>query len=348
MTATLEFVTTDETTTRRQYAADGNTIYQRLLALGHTREDIDAAVAEGHRKHGNRKIYLTSATQDGSDDPLVGVTYTGDYRAEEERGLGLICDRLADPDRDQSTIASIVEHNDHLYFVIEAESYHWRALDDMIDRIESAEQRASDGPYYPEYFQDQSKSVAAMRAELKGLVTPLPRTRKELLDAIRVHVRGLPEREAIGEFHRGDWLIMAPADDLMTDALALLFDATTTNDLRFGGSSNPFSRAVSFYDDRDLTPETVEQARAAQHWHDTQMAAIADVEARLMDKGTLYAITPGRLAPGDRPMGDYWFINYYPKVNKAADPRYGVSGWMTRDELLHGLATDWADFTRDR
>ncbi|MFS0885281.1 hypothetical protein [Aeromicrobium sp. 179-A 4D2 NHS] len=348
MTATLDFVTTDETTNRRDYAAGGNTVYQRLLALGHTREDIDAAAAEGERKRANRKIYLTVNKQNGTDEPVIGVTYTGDYRAEEEWGLAAISEKFNGSTVNQSDIVSVVTYGAHPYFVIEAKKA-WDFLDTLADRVDTAASRAiSEAEWYDGYFRDYRKSVADLRAELKGIVTPLPRKRADLLTALRVHVHGLPERVSVGEFHRGDFLVMAPADRLLTDALALLFEATETNNLRFGGSSNPFSRAVSFFDDRDLTPETVESIRASQHYNDTQMNFIADVKDQLEAKGRLYAMSPGRLAPGDRPMGDYWFINYYPTVNKAADTRYGVSGWMSRDELLHGLATDWADFMRDR
>lgn len=342
MTATtFEFVAADEQATRREYADGGNTVYARLIALGHTREAIDAAAAEGERKRGNRAIYLTVNDQDGTDEPVVGVTYTGDYRAEEEWGLAAISEKFNDPTVNQSDIVNVVTYGAHPYFIIEAKK-PWDGLDSLADRVRTAAARAfSEAEWYDGYFRDYRKSVAELRAELKGIVTPLPRKRADLLAALRVHVHGLPERVSVGEFHYGDLLVMAPADRLLTDALALLFEATETNNLRFGGSSNPFSRAVSFFDERDLTPETVNVIREAQHYHDTQMAAIADVKEQLEAKGRLYAIKPGRLNPRDKGHGHYWYINYYPTVNKSANPERGISGWLSREELVNGLATDW-------
>lgn len=343
MTVTLDFVTNDEATTRREHRENGRTVYARLLARGYTREQIEKAIedADGYM----RRIYLTGHEQPGSDEIVIGVQYTGDFRAEEEWGLAAIAKMLNNPNVDQTDVTGVFTYEDRPYFVIAGERTYG-GIDAIAQNIIEAHERALTPRLYDDYFADERKSVAELRAELKGIVTPLPRKRADLLSAYRTHLRGIPARQSVGEFHHGDWLVMAPEGDLLTDALALIFEATEANSLRFGGSKNPFSRAAMFYDERDLTPETINVIREAQHYHDTQMEAIADVKAQLKAKGSLYAIRPERSSRNSDTVRDCFLINYYPRYSKAVKPNEGVWGWFTREELLNGLETDWEGYER--
>lgn len=315
--------------TLRAMRQTAGTVYHQLLEQGFTPEDIQAA--EDSRP-GTRHIGLAVAYQDGSDVPMVGVSYGGDFRSEEETGLPQIHVGLKAEEHKQRVFTGEVDG--HWYLGIHADRglRHWRGQVDIDDRAATALRRAADEAQWKSGYRDGLLTVAELRTEIReaGVTGPLPRKKDELRAIHREKVRGGPAFIDVGEFHYGDTLILLPFTPVLTATLRILSESG--KHLRMGGSSTPFGRGASLYDDRDLTGDNVEAARANEDYVRRMNKKAEPVRRALRTGGNLYAISPGRRKNGE----DYFWLNYSPRGHRQ------VFGWFTLKQLLEKHATgDW-------
>jgi len=316
-----------EVTARR--ARRPSTVYQQLLAQGFTPDDI---AAEVEVTVGIRRIALLAARQDGTDEPMLGVAYGGDFRSEEEAGIPQIGRSLRELLHDDHLFTGEVEG--HWYLGIHADSGAWREGENVPARATEALRRAreeqQDAP-----SRDRWLRVADLRKNLRdvGVTGPLPRTKDELLALHAEHVHGRWDIASVGEFHHGDTLILLPGRPVITAVLRILAAAGTH--LRMTGpTSGPFRDGAVLIDERDWTAEHVEKIRAAAARRERLDAEAEPVRKLLRKNGRLWS-----LRAGDTMDRAYW-LNYSPRNARQ------VSGWFSLDELeRRAREEDW-DFAR--
>ncbi|TXH09303.1 MAG: hypothetical protein E6R04_08570 [Spirochaetes bacterium] len=136
--------------------------------------------------------------------------------------------------------------------------------------------------------------------------------------------------KSVGEFHDGKVLVILPdADDTLAHAVLthLFTDTSADGALRYGGTSNPFSRASVFYDERDLSVETMDAIRADEKFTADAMKSVAKVNARLSKGKYLYFLGNPRF-DSKKDAAVFW-------LNSSFDHHYGASsfGWFTLEEL---------------
>lgn len=312
------------------------TLYQHLLSKGFTTEDIEHAF---ETRNSLRTVSLSYFKEDKGDEPVVGVTYSGDYRFEEESGLQELSTRLHSDEEQSEFIYKTRSNNEHDAYVFIAEVFNARCFDlDTERRVRQAEHRYL-SPHNLVPRQVWGMRVKEMRAELKKHgVSPLPTTRNDAEKAYVIHVLGQDwvEYENIGEFHDGGALVIMVGDAILREALDYLIENSVQhNTVEMGASNNPFSRGVLLYDKRDLLDKTHERIAAEQAYYDYHMSRADDAIKALRATGFLHAISPSHLkSVVHRPElgeGDYYFINYISRDHKQ------VFGWFTLDEL-YGVA----------
>lgn len=308
------------------------TVYRQLLAQGFTPASIEA---EAEDFVDTRRIAIVMVAQDGSDDPVIGVQYGGDFRAEEEWGIPEISKALRDGDWKRRLFTGNVEG--HFYLGLHADQgvNHWRGQEHIDTRTAEALRRARLEAEWKAKSVTRGKTAQQLRTGLRdaGVEGPLPRTKVELEDMYRRIVGKVPERVSVGEFHYGDTLIMLPAAPVLEATLRILADAG--KHLRMGGSSSPFDRGAVLFDDRDLTGETVEAMRAREDYLRRMNRKAEPIRKALAEKGFVYALTPGRRENGE----DLFFLNYSPHDRRFKQQ----SGWFTLAQLSELHANDgWA------
>ena len=304
------------------------TLYHQLLAQGFTALDI-AAEAEGGDRVGTRRIGLILASQEGSTVPVVGVSYGGDYRTEEEVGIPQIAKALNEGDHKDRVVTGTVKGC--WYLGIHADGgRQWNSSEAIVGRADEAWRR-SQSEAARSTWRDEELKAAELREALKDKgISPLPRRKDELLVLYREHVRPTPAFISVGEFSYGDTLIMLPATPVLEAALRILSDAG--KHLRMGGSSSPFGRGAALFDDRDLTGETIEARRAREDYVRLMKKKAAPVWKVLEAKGHVFAISPRHRKDGE----DWFWLNYSPRGHRQ------VFGLFTLKQLLERHATgDW-------
>lgn len=302
------------------------TVYHQLLAQGFTHEEI---MAEEDSSPGTRRIGLSLAQQDGSDVPVVGVSYGGDFRSEEERGIPEIARALKDGGHKDRLFTG--EAGDVWYLGLHADRglSTWQPEERLRECVETALRRSREEAR-DEHWRDRWLKVAELRDLIRaaGVDGPLPRTKAALQDIVATKVRKQHLLSNVGEFHHGDTLILIPARPVITATLRIL--AESGKHLRMGGSSSPFGRGASLYDERDLTGVTIESARAhADYAHRLNRKAEPTRKA-LRKKGMLFFLGN----PTRRDGRDIFWLNYSPNGHKQ------VFGWFTLTELNDKLASD--------
>ncbi|SDH33623.1 hypothetical protein [Microbacterium sp. 77mftsu3.1] len=314
--------------TLRDLRQGAGTVYHQLLALGFTPEDI---AAEHDQYAHNRRISLSLAGQEGSDLPLVGVSYGGDFRAEEEWGIPEIAKALRAEEQDRVFSGE----RDGVWFLgLRADRGIRRWQPDERDyRVIETALRRSREEARDEHWRDRFLKVAELRQGLRdaGVTGPLPRTKVELQALFAERVREQHPLSNIGEFHNGDVLIMVPARPVITAVLRIL--AGSGKHLRMGGSASPFDRGATIYDERDLTNETVEASLTHAAYARKQNRKAEPIRKALAAKGYLFALS----SPNRRDGVDRFWLNYSPHGHKQ------VSGWFTLVELQERVASgDWS------
>lgn len=317
-----KFTSKPERTLRAMRQGAG-TLYHQLLAQGFTADDIDA---EENSFPGTRNIGLAIAAQHGSDIPLIGVAYGGDFRSEEEVGIPQIHRALAAEDHKDRVITG--EVNGHWYLGIHADKGlgSWRGEERTDEHAATALRRAADTAQWNAERRLRHITVPELRTELRaaGVTGTLPRKKDDLRALHRVHVLGGDAYVSVGEFHHGDTLILLPFTPVLTAALRILSESG--KHLRMGGSATPFGRGATLYDDRDLTGETVEAARANADYVRRMNQKAEPVRKALRTGGHLFALSPRNREDGE----DYFHLNYSPRGHKQAFGRFTLTELLRR------------------
>lgn len=306
-----------------------NTLYKHLLDSGFSGEEIEKRFSEDTSM---RQVSLSYFKEDSEDDPVVGISYSGDFRYEEEAGLSTLGQRFASKEKQKTYVFKREVDGQPVYVFTASEA---RYEDDaLMRRIGEALERHRN-PYNAIPWRVYQKSVKALRAELKEKgVSPLPTKRA---DAEREYVKHVLGQDVVtyanvGEFHYGDYLVVVVGDEVLRAALDYLVDVSVPkNALTLGSSTNPFSRGVLIFDERDLLPKTIQRQKDEEAYYKKRMKAADSAVAALKENGYLYAIKPAHLVSvvyrDDLGEGDYYYVNYSPRGGKQ------VFGWFTLAEL---------------
>lgn len=323
--------TTDSERRLRAMRQTAGTVYRQLLSQGFTDEGI---AAEENSRPGTRRIGLAVVGQEGAVDPLIGVTYGGDFRAEEERGVREIAVALSRGEYADRVVTGDIDG--HWFMALHAD----RGLDHGPDASERLHQRAEEAlarsrdEARGEWWRDRWLKVAEIRELIRasGFTGVLPRTKQDLQDILATEVRGAHAFANVGEFHLGDTLILLPTRPVITAALRIL--ASDPAHLRVSGPGSPFGRGITLYDERDLTGETVERARVLDDYARRQDRKAEPTREALRREGILLAL--GR--PARRDGRDVFLLNFSPRQGPQ------VHGWFTLSEIHEKLRTgEWAD-----
>lgn len=109
-----------------------DTLYRKLLAAGFSDEDIRASHTDNIR---TRAYGVVVMDQPDGSDPIIGVGYGGDYRCEEERGQGLISERLAAEKSVQTHVVNPIKKITAFALEAEVERYLWRPFEEALDSV---------------------------------------------------------------------------------------------------------------------------------------------------------------------------------------------------------------------
>lgn len=332
---------------KRDERQGSNTIIQQLYRDGITEEDLQRVM---DLKLNNRESGIgTLSSKDDDSDPVVGVTYTGDYRAEEEWGLKHIKENL-----EKGTLAKdnvvFMEKNGRGYLAIKGDQpYLFKETGPAaLKKADERFTRYSSGDDWKEEIRLSKKSLIELKQMLKGKVKPLPTTKDKLINAaINLNRPKNYIKHPQGEFHDGTALAIVSDNPAMIATMKHIKEAHDDGALRLGESANPFSRGVLFYDERDISRKNKigivkdEEAKKASEEY------IAEVEEKLKEKGRLYAASPN----ADRDTKDIrdseYFLNYYPNKRDFKDvPANGVYGWFKKEDLQKIAGGDLTPFTK--
>lgn len=321
--------------------------------LGVTADTIEATL-DFDRPNSREFGPAWTTSEDGW--PIVGVSYVTDYRAEEEYGCGDLRRALCGdsprrfqmlPDRvdhiglfaDVNAIALSVHPLEHTAptwgdpIGREGDSYaaHWTRSLPHVQRVPDAD-----------HLRWRYK-MPELRARAKALgITPLPRRKDELLDAIVTHPDLGAEQPNLwpGWFHQGTALILRADNGPAATIISALRDAARAGTLAIGNASGPFSTGLFISDGADIGPAQQARIDADWDWHDARMAELAPVAAQLKAEGYGYYFL-------GRPRRDGWTtaagvesteVRYWlngHSVRLEDGTRTQPYGWYTLDELAN-------------
>jgi len=326
----------------RDARQENGTLYHELRSEGITDELLEERFAEESNTRMSTVGYTMS---EDAQAKAVGLTYGGDYKAEEEWGMAAITKALANgeygPDdvlvytKGDSTVLAIRGERTRAWTPdTETNTYLKRSEAEALSRYDS---------YTPYELWDtkmtvQNKSVADLRAELKGKVTPMPKTKPELIDAVvKLRVNKEFRTPAIGEFQTGAALVIVTKDPLEAKLMAKLKESHDGGNLRVGSTQNPFGRSALFYDDRDLTRSHKAELIRQEEANKAATAYIAETKERLNAVGNVYAVST-RVDPNLADVRDstYW-LNLSPRGRKQ------IFGMFTKDQLERIAGGDFSD-----
>lgn len=315
---------------RTEHLEAGRTVFRTLLSKGFTETQIAAAV---EREVAMQEIGLGYlAKTDNDEDPAIGITYCGDYKHEEERGSELISKALQNFSNQKRLVAIDVEQGVATVSI----SYSPVVRDDASYQRTRLTARLRHRSPYNSTFHLRHLKVADLRTALKAAkVSPLPRKRDSLELSYLENVEGkaVQKSVSVGEFQRGNVLVIVTDEPILVTALEALAVAAEGNALALGSSANPFSNGILFYDVRDVANTLVEKTRLAEEWTASKMNLAGDAIEKLEDAGTLYAIHPSEFTgtvvgrPHSGNGGVFYFINYSPRRGDQ------LHGWMTIEDL---------------
>lgn len=297
-------------------------------------------------------------TEDG-EDRVVGVSYGGDYKAEEEWGLSHIRKALANGDFEKDDVAYL-EKNGKGVLVIRGEDFGFSPESEYAQRsVATAMKRFDDYVPYDEQkvlWQTErkygDKKVAELRSMFKGKINPLPTKRDDLMKAITVYETNPPTdtvKVPQGEFQNGKVLSIVSDNKAMMATMRKAKEAHDAGTLRMGNSRNPFARGVVFYDDRDVSRDS--KVRQVKIEEGTKLASenIKESWDKLKRNGSAFAVSP-HVDEDLQDINDakYW-VNYYPnKVPEGTKLEGGrsVFGYFKKTDIDAMANGDFSEVTR--
>lgn len=314
-----------------------------LERLGITSEDIEAL--EKAHLGGPTQLRAGFILDVPGGQPIAGLVYQTDYKAEEEYGVGELRKAItsADPRRfvmTDTAIDNIAVFDDVNGMVLSTR----RLLVQTMKWGDPLNGEASN-PWYTRYAERWNERVGRTRAlcdvadpwmkmdKLRAVardlgISPLPRRKNDLVAAIHNHPRVTEKTPDVWPawFANGKELVLrADGDTMCARIMRKLIDAVTCGTLAIGNASGPFSTGLFFYDARDETPELVEEREARFDWHDARMAELEPVAEALKADGIRW------FALG-RPTEINGQIKYW--LNGSSTHKYPQPyGWYTLQEL---------------
>lgn len=298
-----------------------------------------------------REIGITTIITDEVD--VMGLTYTADFRAEEERGSVLLRAAFAAasaPGTLQHDLAQLegTAHGkytqdqlievgtDHLALIIEPK-YHYhdqqiaRARRYLLEETPRVRTNTSRWEY-------ERKTVPELREMARRQQVAIP-SRAKKAEIITTLAAAAPvDRPTIypAWLHHGDMLVLPRGtDDEFGQIVDKLIDAAHAGTLVVGGMGPAvFTSGLTLLDERDLDQASKQRVIDAKIWHLGRMAELAPVEAELTERGHRFMFLGN---PDDRNIDGQTAVRYW--LNGFGSDRHGLDypqpfGWYTLEELL--------------
>lgn len=311
-----------------------DTVNAKLLSM-FNEEKIEETlkIDSGLRESGLSYLY----SEDGSDK-VIGISYGGDFRSEEERGLFTIGEKLKSGEIGKNEVVVSEENGITTFSIIglgRSSDFEPRRQ----ENLKIAKDRLNNYTSSDEYdlkWKLRNKSVQALRSEAKNRgIKPIPTAKEDVISAIIADQRD-PKKltPSIGEFNNGQVLVIATKNPIIAESMKRLKEAHESGTLRMGSSDNPFSRGIMFYDDRDVsvadkTSQVKKEiaSKAARNY-------VESSKNSLNKFGTVYAASP-RVDEDLKDVRDaeYW-LNFSPRNGKQI---FGMYTKAQLDEMAQKL-----------
>ena len=193
-------------------------------------------------------------------------------------------------------------------------------------------------------------TVAKLREQARSLeISPLPRSKQALCDAIAAHPDMLAQAEDLWplQFDRGEIMVLAADAGTATGAaLARISEAARNGRLVFGQASGPFHHGLFLTDAAFETRALIDWRSEQFDWHDAEMAELGDRERQLKDAGVSVHFLGNPRAGGwndEDSRTRYWLNADGPRQGYGRDARsFRLAGWWTLTQLDRLIAdVDW-------
>lgn len=300
-------------------------VYEELLALGYTDEEIRTAA---QARIGCRSIGL-SIMDTPDETPIVGLSYVCDYRSEEEAGVSKIAEafRTATDQTYNFAITSDGMHvfstralpNDSVHHQLKmAQEYHARMLP-YVRESEAQHLAYKTLPELKEYARANSVSLTGRTKKADVFATVVAAAKSENPNVWPAW------------FNMGDVLAFRADNGIVADALKLLVEAVKINTLGMSAGSQVFSTGLGLYDTRDIGPKLKQQWADEKAAYDAAMEALEPVAKELKERGYRWFFlgNPKTLRPKDAETMElrYWLNG--DSIRGLGQP----FGWYSLEEL---------------
>jgi len=326
-------------------------IYSKLLDLGYTDADITSAAEQWQKESGPRRFGLVMLDQ-ADGDPVVGVSYMNDYRAEEEWGVTDLRKALHGEDKwNQKQVCGAENHigrfsGGHSLILTKLA---YRDLDAVLPTQVEAGDYGFMQPGYDSWYRSSIasarglpsawlpwawKTVVQLRAIAVAAGVDKPARTKDALIA-QIQFTEVPETPDIwpGWFHFGNVLILKAERGIMADVLDLLYRAGRApkkggGSLALGsGGFGPFSSGMSLFDSADLGAVYLKERAATEKWTKQQEKALEPVAKELKADGFGYYFLGN---PTEQKGAVKYWLNSHGLKQLGGKQAFG---WYTLEEL---------------
>lgn len=309
---------------------------------------IDPATIESARREQHARMIAPTLIETPDGDPIIGLSYQTDYKAEEEWGVADLRKAITGPD--PIRFAQTPEGAECIRFFSDCNGMVLStgprtdaelAWGDPVGEFGDTRYR---GDYEFALFRiagiDRWTTVPELRAKAKELgVKPLPSRKEDLIAAITGRLSATGDSAGLvapAWFQSGnDLVIRADGDGPAARVVAKLVAAARAGRLGIGDGSGPFHSGLVLFDAADMTPGQITEITEQHRWHAERMAELEPVKQELLDRGyRFYFLGNPKLIrrKGDSEERLYYWLNAMSSRN--ADGSYSQpSGWFTLDEL---------------
>lgn len=327
------------------------TTYQALQAAG-----LDHVLDSTSEPKSRRVSIAAIELQDGAVDPVVGLHYQCDFKAEEEWGQDKLLTAFSagsgpdtaygrlermQPDFVASYSQASLVHVFDTQWVLMTEPMERRPLTGESSlRYALGCHREMPVPGAPELWRLERHTVPELRAMAQKEGLPVT-TRMRKLELIRVLMDHLTPKESLtlsGWFQDGHHLVLPRGHGAFRIVTDRLIAAAERGGLAIGDSGLPaFGSGVSLFDFDDMPAEEVQKIQEARVWRADRMAELEPVIQTLRERGhQWYYLGDPRLisktADASGTLVRYWLNgqSYRLPNGKSAQPY----GWYSLEELL--------------
>lgn len=318
-------------------------------------QQLGKSLDELTKDHGDRfrwRSFGIDILEQPDGDPIVGIGYHCDAKAEEEWGVGDLRNAFTTSDKRRFNMTKNAKDNVAVFSdvnglvlstgPVEEANPEWghpfgygRRTPGYVDHFNT------DTTDIHEFFHLRDHKVPELRglAKAEG-IKPLPARKEELIYAILgVRNEGQQRDSWPGWFQSGRQLILRADNGLVADALAAIAAAATSGNLAIGNGGGVFHSGIFLYDHRDESKQLKVDREAAFDWYDAQMAELKPVAEKVAADIGYYALgNPSeRQDDAGNSTVEYWLNSH--TTRKAHDGRQ-IYGWFTLQELEDGSYID--------